>query len=105
MVQASTDFREIFCGIHEELCLSYFELILVIDAWGISCEIALRWMLLDLSDDKREREIKFIGLFEDRGHRGPYSLSDDKSKWIQARARWCQTKKITWANADPVYVD
>ena len=22
---------------------------------------------------KREREIKFIGLFEDRGHRGPYS--------------------------------
>ena len=21
----------------------------------------------------REREIKFIGLFEDRGHRGPYS--------------------------------
>ena len=23
--------------------------------------------------DKREREIKFIGLFGDRGHRGPYS--------------------------------
>ena len=23
----------------------------------------------------REREIKFIGLFEDRGHRGPYSPS------------------------------
>ena len=23
--------------------------------------------------DEREREIKFIGLFEDRGHRGPYS--------------------------------
>ena len=22
---------------------------------------------------QREREIKFIGLFEDRGHRGPYS--------------------------------
>ena len=22
---------------------------------------------------KREREIKFIGLFEERGHRGPYS--------------------------------
>ena len=22
---------------------------------------------------EREREIKFIGLFEDRGHRGPYS--------------------------------
>ena len=24
-------------------------------------------------DRSREREIKFIGLFEDRGHRGPYS--------------------------------
>ena len=26
-----------------------------------------------LSFKQREREIKFIGLFEDRGHRGPYS--------------------------------
>ena len=26
-----------------------------------------RWQI------EREREIKFIGLFEDRGHRGPYS--------------------------------
>ena len=25
------------------------------------------------SDTEREREIKFIGLFENRGHRGPYS--------------------------------
>ena len=25
------------------------------------------------SDKEREREIKFIGLFGDRGHRGPYS--------------------------------
>ena len=27
----------------------------------------------ELASGKREREIKFIGLFEDRGHRGPYS--------------------------------
>ena len=27
--------------------------------------VTLKW--------QREREIKFIGLFEDRGHRGPYS--------------------------------
>ena len=26
-----------------------------------------------LREREREREIKFIGLFEDRGHRGPYS--------------------------------
>ena len=26
-----------------------------------------------LGEREREREIKFIGLFEDRGHRGPYS--------------------------------
>ena len=25
------------------------------------------------ASDAGEREIKFIGLFEDRGHRGPYS--------------------------------
>ena len=29
-----------------------FKLISVIDGWGISCETAVRWMSLDLSDDK-----------------------------------------------------
>ena len=29
-----------------------FNLILVVNGWGISYEIALRWMLLDLTDDK-----------------------------------------------------
>ena len=29
-----------------------FKLILVIDGWGISCEIALIWMLMDFTDDQ-----------------------------------------------------
>ena len=29
-----------------------FKLIIVSDSWGISCEIALRWMSLNLTDDK-----------------------------------------------------
>ena len=29
-----------------------FQIISVIDGWGISCELALRWMSLDLSDNK-----------------------------------------------------
>ena len=29
-----------------------FQMIIVIDGWGISCELALRWMSLDLTDDK-----------------------------------------------------
>ena len=29
-----------------------FQIISVIDGWGISCELALRWMSLDLTDDK-----------------------------------------------------
>ena len=28
------------------------QIISVIDGWGISCELALRWMSLDLTDDK-----------------------------------------------------
>ena len=28
-----------------------FKQILVIDGWGISCEIALIWMMLDCNDD------------------------------------------------------
>ena len=29
-----------------------FQIISVIDGWGISCELALRWMSLDLTDNK-----------------------------------------------------
>ena len=29
-----------------------FQIISVIDGWGISCELTLRWMSLDLTDDK-----------------------------------------------------
>ena len=29
-----------------------FKLILVIKGWGICCEIAIRWMTLDITDDK-----------------------------------------------------
>ena len=29
-----------------------FKLILVVNGWGISCETALKWMSLDLTDDK-----------------------------------------------------
>ena len=29
-----------------------FKQILVIDGWGISCEIALTWMSLDFTDDQ-----------------------------------------------------
>ena len=29
-----------------------FKLILVIDGWGISCKIALKWLLLNLTDDE-----------------------------------------------------
>ena len=36
------------------------------------CHGPLAWQLFP-SAEKREREIKFIGLFENRGHRGPYS--------------------------------
>ena len=42
-------------------------------------DLAMWWMTskynkaLFLCHVKREREIKFMGLFENRGHRGPYS--------------------------------
>ena len=36
----------------QDLTQVIFKLILMIDGWGISCETALRWMSLDLTDDK-----------------------------------------------------
>ena len=38
------------------------------------CPYLIETMLVNGAQVReREREIKFIGLFEDRGHRGPYS--------------------------------
>ena len=52
-----------------------FKQILVIDGWGIFCEIALMWMSLD--------------------------FTDDQSTLVQVMA-WCrQATTITWANVDP----
>ena len=36
--------------------------------WTYFCYLSQQYI-----ENMREREIKFIGLFEDRGHRGPYS--------------------------------
>ena len=36
----------------DEILDIIFKLILVIDGWGISCEIALIWMSLDFTDDQ-----------------------------------------------------
>ena len=47
----------------------------MIGGWGIFCKIVLRWMLLD--------------------------LTDDKSTLVQVMAWWHQAKAITWANVDP----
>ena len=38
--------------LNEILDQIFFKLILVIDGWGISCEIAFIWMSLYLTDDK-----------------------------------------------------
>ena len=41
------------CGCNlNSLAPGQFEQILVIDGWGISCEIALTWMSLDFTDDQ-----------------------------------------------------
>ena len=50
-------------------------IIYVIDGWGISCKLALRWMSLD--------------------------LTDDKTTLVQVMA-WCvRQQAITWADVDP----
>ena len=41
-------------GILNENLDMYFSQILVIDDWGISCEIALTWKPQDLADDKSD---------------------------------------------------
>ena len=51
-----------------------FKLILVIDGCGSSCEITLRWLALN--------------------------LTDDKSTLVQVKA-WCQQATSTWVNVDP----
>ena len=60
---------------HHHLCTNdskpFLELAMMENHWYIAYSIFNGEIVFGTQE--REREIKFIGLFEDRGHRGPYS--------------------------------
>ena len=55
--------------------MPFSEFSLELQSWNFQfgSKSAIFYSHVTLKFDEREREIKFIGLFENRGHRGPYS--------------------------------
>ena len=85
-----------------------FQIISVIDSWGISCELVLRWMSLDLTDDKSTLVQVMAWCCQATSHYlsqcWPISLSPygvTRPQWvnmsIQAKNRWFESNlgKIT----------
>ena len=76
-----------------------FKLISMIYGWGISCETAVRWMSLDLSDDKsalvqvmawcRQATSHYLNQCWPRSM-SPYGVT--RPQWVQCCARWW----VTW---------
>ena len=52
MVAGKLELTHWTLGNLNEMLGTILQIISVIDGWGISCELALRWMSLDLTDDK-----------------------------------------------------
>ena len=77
-------------------------LILLIDGWGISCELALRWMSLDLNEDKSTLVQVMVWCRQATSHYlsqcWPRSLSPygvTRPQWVKWRScNMC--KKVTW---------
>ena len=76
-----------------------FKRILVIDGWGISCEIALIWMSLDFTDDQstlvqimawcRQATSHYLSQCWPRSL-SPYGVT--RPRWVKASARTVMTK-------------
>ena len=73
-----------------------FQIISVIDGWGISCEIALWWMSLDLTDDKstlvqvmawcRQATSHYLSQCWPR-YLSPYGVT--RPQWVKLRRQMC----------------
>ena len=83
---------------------SIFKLILMSDGWGIFCEIALRWQLLNLTGDTsslvqvmvwcRQATSHYLSQCWPSSSMSPYDVT--KPQWVNLATTWQQA--ITWAN-------
>ena len=82
-----------------------FKHILVIDGWGIACEIALIWMSLDFADDQstlvqvmawcRQATSHYLSQCWPRSL-SPYGVI--RPQWVQVMAAAWRHQTITWSN-------
>ena len=78
-----------------------FQIITVINGWGISCELALRWMLRDLTDDKltsvqvmawcRQATSHYLSQCWPRSL-SPYGVT--RPQWVKTPRSLSSTKKV-----------
>ena len=83
-----------------------FKQILVIDGWGISCEIALIWMSLDFTDDQSTL-VQVMAWCQATSHYlsqcwprylSPYGLT--RPQWVKRGFKYHFTSPWTWVSTD-----
>ena len=76
-----------------------FKLILVIDRWGISCEIVLMWLSLDLTDDKSTLILITAWCHQATSHYGSQPLH-----WASGNSLVIQLQSSVSGIWTPVYI-
>ena len=76
-----------------------FQIISVIDGWGISCELTLRWMSLDLTDDKSALVQVMAWCHQATSHYLSQCWPKSLSPYGVTRPQWVKThnNKLLWS--------
>ena len=77
-----------------------FQIISVIDGWGISCELALRWMSLDLTDDKSTLVQIMAWCRQATSHYLSQCWPRSLSPYGVTRPQWVLQAELLWGNIE-----
>ena len=78
-----------------------FQMISVIDGWGISCELALRWMSLDLTDEKSTLVQVMAWCHQATSHYLSQWWPRSLSPYGVARPQW--VKRFDFIHGNPIF--
>ena len=82
--------------------MKFYIWILVIDGWGISCEIALIWMSLDFPDDQSTLVQVMAWCRQATSHYLSQCWPNSMSPYGVSRPQWVKTSICSWTWFTPV---
>ena len=77
-----------------------FQIISVIDGWGISCELTLRWMSLDLTNDKSTLVQVMAWCHQATSHYLSQCWPRSMSPYGTTRPQWVNPMQVVYSHYD-----